>query len=96
MPLLYQFPLRSGEITLLRWSQSKDKQSLVIGKATVLDRPMSFTGTSGVIRFERTAEDVLDTTIESRLEHHVALTYGDHRDKLIAVAKELDIPVLEL
>jgi len=96
MPLLYQFPLRSGEITLLRWSQSKDSQSLVIGKAEVLDRPMSFTGTSGVIRFERPAKDVLDTAIESRLEHHVALTYGDHRAKLIAVAKELGLPVLEL
>ena len=96
MPLLYQFPLRAGEITLLRWSQSKASQSLVIGTAEVLDRPMSCTGTSGVIRFERAAADVLDTAIESRLEHHVALAYGDHRDKLIAVAGELDLPVLEL
>ena len=96
MPLLYQFALKPGPVTLLRISQARGQPKLVLGFAEMLRRPMAFTGTSGVLRFERGVEAVLDDVIASGLEHHMALAYGDHRTVLRGVAAALDLPLLEL
>ena len=53
-------------------------------------------GASGVVRFEREAGAVLDDIIASRLEHHMALAYGDHRAMLRGVAGAMGLPLLEL
>ncbi|MBT8408207.1 MAG: hypothetical protein KJN93_01115, partial [Alphaproteobacteria bacterium] len=95
-PLLYQFPLKPGPVTFLRISQSFHAPKMVLGFGEMLRRPMAFTGTSGVVRFQRPAAVVLDDLIASGLEHHMALAYGDHRDTLRAVAHALDLPLLEL
>ncbi len=95
-PLLYQFPLRPGTVTLLRISKAFGRAKMVLARARMLRRPMAFTGTSGVLGFDRPAGAVLNDIIDSGLEHHVALAYGDHRDALRAVAGSLKLPVLEL
>jgi hypothetical protein len=95
-PLLYQFPLKPGPVTFMRISQSFNEPKMVLGFGEMLRRPMAFTGTSGVVRFERSAGDVLKDIIASGLEHHMALAYGDHRAALRGVAGALDLSVLEL
>ena len=62
----------------------------------MLKAPKSFSGTSGVIRFERPASEVLDTVIKEGLEHHYAITYGNVFKTLNLLARQLNIPVLEL
>jgi L-fucose isomerase-like protein len=57
---------------------------------------MAFTGTSGVMRFDRPADAVLDNVIASGLEHHMALAYGDFRPQLRQLAATLGLPVLEI
>ncbi|WP_172297329.1 L-fucose/L-arabinose isomerase family protein [Pseudoruegeria sp. HB172150] len=96
MPLLYEFPLKPGRITLMRVSQSFGAPKMVLSGAEMLDRPMAFTGTSGVMRFDRPAGEVLTDIIDSGLEHHMALTYGEHRPLLRSIAAALDLPVLEI
>ena len=96
MPLLYEFPLKSGRVTLMRISQSFGDTKMILSGGEMLKRPMAFTGTSGVVRFDRSVEDVLSDLINSGLEHHMALTYGDHRDILLGIAAELQLPVLEI
>ncbi len=95
-PLLYQFTLRPGPVTLLRISQARNKPHMVLGLVDMLRRPMAFTGTSGVMRFQRPAEQVLSDVIDSGLEHHVALAYGDHRPALRGLAGALGLPIIEL
>jgi len=95
-PLLQQFPLKPGRITIARLSRARNEQKLMIGAAEVLRAPMAFTGTSGVVRFDSSAREVCSTIMEQGLEHHYALAYGDHRDTLQSVASELGLPVLEL
>ena len=56
----------------------------------------SFTGTSGVCRFAKPAPEFMERILKEGLEHHVALAYGDHAATLRALAKLLDLPVLEL
>jgi len=95
-PLLHEFPLRPGRITIARFSTARDTNLLVLAGAEVLRAPKSFTGTSGVIRFDRPAGDVLATIMDQALEHHFSLVYGDHRETLRQVASRLDLPVLDL
>ncbi len=96
MPLLYQFALKPGPVTFLRVSQSFNQPKMVLGFGEMLRRPMAFTGTSGVVRFEREASAVLDDIISSGLEHHMAIAYGDHREVLRSVAAAMQLPVLEI
>ena len=95
-PLLLQFTLKPGPVTFLRISQAKGRPHMVLGHGEMLRRPMAFAGTSGVVRFEREAGAVLDDIIASRLEHHMALAYGDHRAILRGVAGAMGLPLLEL
>lgn len=96
MPLLYEFSLKPGPVTMLRISQSYNTVKMTISYGEILDRPMAFTGTSGVIRYANPAEQVLTDILGSGLEHHMALAYGDHRQKLRAVASAMNLPILEL
>ncbi len=96
MPLLMEFPLKPGVVTLARLSEATGGYRLVIGKAEMLPAPISFSGTSGVLRFARPAHEILDTVMAEGLEHHVSLTYGDHVAALLALANMLDLPVLRL
>ncbi|MCG6857473.1 MAG: hypothetical protein LJE67_05350 [Salaquimonas sp.] len=96
MPLLYQFVLKPGRITLVRVSQAFGKTSLVLAGAEMLDRPLAFSGTSGTLRFDNGAPAAIEAIIASGLEHHMALAYGEHRPALRSTAASLGIPVLEI
>jgi L-fucose isomerase-like protein len=96
MPLLFEFPLRAGRVTFFRISQARGRTFAVIGGGEMLKRPMAFTGTSGVVRFDNGSKTTLERVMGAALEHHMALTYGDYRNALKAAASELDLPVLEL
>ena len=96
MPLLFEFPLKPGIVTLMRISQALGEHKMIISKGTMLKREMSFTGTSGVIEFDRNSNDVLNDIISSGLEHHMALTYGDHTHLLKEVASTMKLPVIQI
>lgn len=96
MPLLYEFPLKPGRVTFCRISQAFGHPKMVLAGGEMLARDKSFTGTSGVVRFDRDAGAVLTDVIASGLEHHMALAYGDHRLVLRDVAAALGLGVLEL
>nr|WHW29420.1 hypothetical protein [uncultured bacterium] len=96
MPLLYEFTLKPGRVTFLRLSQAHGQTRFVIASGKMLRRPMAFTGTSGVVRFDNPVGDVLNNVMASGLEHHMALAYGDHRELLRQVAGVMGLPVLEL
>lgn len=96
MPLLYEFPLRPGRVTLARVSQARGRQSMVIAGAEMIERPLAFSGTAGVLRFDNPAADVTAKLIGCGLEHHLALVYGDWHDRLERLAAAMKLPVLDL
>jgi hypothetical protein len=96
MPLLHQFPIKPGKVTLARLSRAKNEVKLMIASAEVVRAPMAFTGCSGTVKFAKPAGEVERTIIEEGLEHHFALAYGDHKPALEAIAKKWGLPVLEL
>lgn len=96
MPLLHQFPLKPGRVTLMRVSQAFGAPRLVLARGQMLSRPLAFSGTSGVLRFDRPVVDVLPDLVAAGTEHHLALAYGDHAAGLRSTAVSLGLPVLEL
>jgi len=96
MPLLMEFPLKPGRVTIARLSEATGEFRLVIGGGEMLKAPPSFTGTSGTIRFDHGAQAVMDTIMNEGLEHHISITYGDHTATLLTLAKMLKLPVLHL
>ena len=96
LPLLFEFTLKPGPVTVARLSESSGEYNLVIGRGEIVRGPMSFSGTSGLLQFDRPAREILDVILSEGLEHHISITYGDYADVLIALAKLLNIPVLQL
>ena len=96
LPLLMEFTLKPGIVTVARLSMATGDYRLVIGRGEIVPGPKAFSGTSGRLRFSRPARDVLATLLTEGLEHHVAITYGDHVDALVALAEMLAVPVLML
>ena len=98
LPLLMEFPLKPGRVTLARLTEAgpSSELRLVVGSGEILRAPRSFSGTSGVLRFDRPAQAVLDTIMQEGLDHHICLTYGDHLAPLLKLAEMLALPVLRL
>ncbi len=96
LPLLMEFPLKPGRVTVARLSEASGSYRLVVGSGEMLRAPKSFTGTSGVLRFDRPAAEVLDVILREGLEHHLSFTYGDYVPALLALARILELPVLRL
>jgi L-fucose isomerase-like protein len=97
LPLVMEFALKAGRVTLARLNRLPNGAlRLAIGRGEILRAPKSFSGTSGVVRFDKPAMDVLDTILREGLEHHVAMAYGDHMASLVVLARMLKLPVLML
>lgn len=95
-PLLHQFPLKPGRVTVMRLSQSMNGFTMVIGCGDMQDASMSFTGTSGVLKLDGGTEQARKVLINGALEHHLSLTYGDCTDGLMSIAQKLGISILPL
>ena len=95
-PLLHDFSLKEGEITIFRVSKARGRLQFFVMKGQVLDRPNSFSGTSGVINLGENSVHKLEQMFKGGLEHHVAFTYGDISDKLIHFGQQMDIPTYTL
>ena len=95
-PLLMQFPLKPGRVTIARLSEATGEFRLVIGGGQMLKAASAFSGTSGTIRFDRGAAAVMDTIMREGLEHHISITYGDYQKVLESLAGILGLSVLRL
>jgi L-fucose isomerase-like protein len=96
LPLLMEFTLKPGRVTLARISEATGNYRLVIGSGEMISAPPSFTGTSGTLRFDSGTHAVMETILREGLEHHLSITYGDHAEVLTALAEMLGLPVLRL
>ena len=95
-PLLHDFSLKAGEITIFRVSKAQNKLQFFVLKGTVIDRPNSFSGTSGVISLGPDSAHKAEQMFKGGLEHHVAFTYGDISDQLVRLGNQMDIPTYTL
>lgn len=96
LPLVMDFALKPGIVTLARVSRTATGLRLVLGRGEMLAEPQPFGGTAGVLRMEGGAQPFFDRLMQHGLEHHLALVYGDYTQELIAFARFIGTPVLGL
>ncbi len=96
LPLLMEFPLKPGIVTIARLHEGPQGWQLVVGRGEMVRAPLSFSGTSGVLRFEHPVRDVMDTIITHGLDHHVGITYGDVTEALLRLARLWRVDVIRL
>jgi L-fucose isomerase-like protein len=97
-PLLMEFPLKAGRVTIARLTQAGESGAyrLVIGMGEMLSAPMQFSGTSGVFQPDSGAAHVLEIILREGLDHHFTLAYGDYREALLRFADFAKLPVIAL
>ena len=96
LPLVLDFPLRPGTVTLARVSQATGSLRLVLGKGEMLRGIKPFSGTAGTLKLNCLASEFLDLLMQEGLEHHISLTYGDYSLALRYFANLIDLPVLTI
>jgi L-fucose isomerase-like protein len=96
LPLLMDFSLKPGKITIARINRYKDTLRLVIGSGEMLSADKPFNGTSGIFKPSGSAQQFLDTLIYEGLEHHISLTYGQYTRELQTFAEWIGLPYLYL
>ena len=96
VPLVMDFPLKPGAVTIARISQSTGSLRLVLGKGEMLAKPKPFSGTSGTLKLTCSAQEFLNLLMAKGLEHHISLTYGDYFMALQAFADLIGLPVLTI
>ena len=96
LPLLSQFPLKPGRITLCRITQGEGKLRMMLAGGDMLKAPLAYSGTSGVARLDVNADIFRQRLLDAGMEHHCSLVYGDHRPVLRQIARYLDLELIEL
>jgi L-fucose isomerase-like protein len=96
VPLVMEFPLKPGPVTIARLNRHNSDLRLVLGRGEMLDAPAPFSGTSGLLRLETPTKQFFDMLMQQGLEHHVSLVYGDYLAELKAFARLMSLPVLIL
>lgn len=96
LPLLSEFALKPGRITLCRITQGEGKLRLMLAGGEMIKAPLAFSGTAGTARLDVDADTYRQRLIAAGMEHHTSLVYGDHRPLLRKVAGLLGLDVIEL
>jgi L-fucose isomerase-like protein len=96
VPLVMDFPLKAGEVTLARISQATGRLRLVYGHGQMMAEPKPFSGTAGILKLDCHAQTFLDLLMREGLEHHVSLAYGDYVPELQAFADLIQLPSLKM
>lgn len=95
VPLVYDFGIVRGPITIARLSQGPDSLRLVVGEGHVIDG-QPFVGTSCVMQLATSARSALDVVFDHGLEHHFALVPGHYRRLVEHVAADLGASVIRI
>jgi L-fucose isomerase-like protein len=96
VPLVMDFTLKPGVVTFARISQATGELRLVLGKGEMLAVPKPFSGTSGTMKLDYSAQKFLDMLMFEGLEHHISLVYGDYIHLLKTFAKLVGLPILTI
>jgi len=96
LPLLMDFTLKPGKVTIARISRATGDLQLVVGEGEMVSSSKPFSGTAGTLRLDMTAKSFLDALIHKGLEHHVSMTYGHYAQSLSILGDWIDLPVVVL
>ena len=87
-----EFPLKSGRITLARFSEDKDDNyRLFLAGGQALETGRLLKGNPLKVKFDFPLKTIADAIIENGFEHHYSLVHSDLGRELSNICKWLDI-----
>lgn len=95
MGTVNEFPLREGEVVVLRLSEGRIGYRLLTLKGESMPTDPGVRGNRVAIRFERPVERLMDGLVQWGFEHHYIVAYGDLYDKVAAWARMSGIPIFD-
>jgi L-fucose isomerase-like protein len=96
LPLLSEFPLKPGRVTLCRITQGEGRLRMMLAGGEMIRAPLAFSGTSGVARLDIPADAYRAKLLDQGLEHHSSIAYGEYRPVLRRIARMLALDLVEL
>ncbi len=82
-PLLFEFSLKLGRITIALFNQGYEKMCLLLGGTEIIKAPLACSGTA---KLEIPVSQFLDKMSSEGLKFHTALNYGDYRSLMRTVS----------
>jgi len=91
-----EFALKPGRVTIARLGTLNGRYRMLVMGGEAVETPLLVRGTMAKIRFDVPGRQVLDTILLGGWEHHVTMVYGDYREALAQVARQLGIELVQL
>ena len=93
--LTNEFSMKPGPITLAQLDEDGDGYRMLIAKGTALDTEPFIRGNPLNVRFDCTAERLVNTIMTEGFKHHYSIIHADIENDLLELCRWLDIkPVL--
>ncbi|MHB8756478.1 MAG: L-fucose/L-arabinose isomerase family protein [Bacillota bacterium] len=86
-----EFTLKPGRVTVARLGFRDGRYRLLVARGESLPTPLLARGTMALVRFDASAQKLLDTIVLDGWEHHFSLVYGDVAGVLVEVAALLGL-----
>ena len=91
MGFTLEFGLKPGQVTIARLSQTSQGYRMLIMRGEALDRPQQFNGTSGEVRLNGNAGEIVQALMLEGFEPHYSIVYADIVEELKELSKRLGI-----
>ncbi|MFC4597564.1 sulfoquinovose isomerase [Cohnella hongkongensis] len=91
MGFTLEFGLKAGQVTISRLSQTSKGYRMLIMRGEALDRPQQFAGTSGEIRLNGNANEMVCSLMADGFEPHYSIVHADIAEELKELCKRLGI-----
>ncbi|WP_077328916.1 sulfoquinovose isomerase [Virgibacillus siamensis] len=88
-----EFGLKPGKVTMFRVGYTPEGYRLLVMRGRALDTPQRFNGTSVEVELEKDVSETVYGLMEEGFEPHYGMVYADVADDLIALGKQLQLPV---
>jgi L-fucose isomerase-like protein len=86
-----EFGLKPGQVTISRLSKTSSGYRMLIMRGEALDSPQQFNGTSGEVRLNGNAKEIVHSLMMGGFEPHYSIVYADIADELLELSKRLGI-----
>ncbi|WP_105615599.1 L-fucose/L-arabinose isomerase family protein [Vallitalea okinawensis] len=86
-----EFKMLLGRLTMIKLKEGHEGYKFFIATGTGVEEDRDLVANQADIRFDSTAEQLLDTIMEHGIEHHYAIVYHEIKDDLLEVCKWMNI-----
>lgn len=88
------FVMKSGNVNIMRIDSARGITRIFFDAGEALPMEKLLKGTYAKVRFENSITDVVDKVVKTGVAHHVALVYGEYRDRIKEFAKLMNWEVI--